>query len=76
MTCRHKVEIDIVENMTLEDVKELCNCDHCCGALKSEHWDHIEHVINSIQVPGKIKIVHDKDGAITTIASTVFKGQD
>jgi hypothetical protein len=76
MTCRHKVEIDIVDGMTLENVKELCNCNYCCGELNSEHWEHIENIINSIKVPGKIKIVHDKDGSIKSIASTLFKGQE
>ena len=76
MTCRKKVKIDVTEGMTFEDFKLLCVCEHCCGNLKSKHYDHIEELFDKIAQPGFIHVVHDKDGEITSIASSKFKGQD
>lgn len=76
MTCRKKVKIDVTEGMTFEDFKLLCVCEHCCGNLQSKHYDHIEEIFNKIDQPGFIQVVHDKDGEITSIASSKFTGQE
>jgi hypothetical protein len=62
--------------MTFEEFKLLCVCDHCCGNLQSKHYDHVEEIFNKIDQPGFIQVVHDKDGEITSIASSKFKGQE
>jgi hypothetical protein len=76
LTCRKKVKIEVTEGMTFEEFKLLCVCDHCCGNLKSKHYDHIEEIFNKIAQAGFIQVVHDKNGEITSIASSKFKGQD